>query len=59
MTSGHEMLLAIFDPSRPSHLAGEKRDDQLLRIDMSFDAEASADVERHTADLRFGKLENG
>ncbi len=47
MAGRHEMLVAVLDPAhRPLHGAREERDEQFLRIDVAFDAEAAADVER-------------
>ncbi len=48
------MLAAVFDPlHRPGELARQERDQEIFRIDMAFDAEAAADVERDAADAGF------
>ena len=59
VTGTHQMLAAVLDPlHRPSELAGQKRNQQIFRIDMTFDAEAAADVERKATHAGLGKLEH-
>ena len=54
------MLLPLLDPAhRPADQAGQERDQQVLGINVSLGAEASAHIESHAADARFGQIAGG
>src|SRR4051812_2991562 len=54
MTCAHEMLVPIFNPAyRPANTARQKWDEQIFRIDVTFQAKASANVQREAAHARF------
>ena len=53
------MLAAILDPlHRPAQFARQERDQQIFRIDMAFDAETAADIERDAADAGLRKFQH-
>src|SRR5215472_688411 len=44
-----EMLVPVLDPAhRPPQPARQKRDHQILGVNMTLEAKATADIERHT-----------
>ena len=52
------MLLPLLDPAHGApDQAGQEGDQQVLGVDVSLGAEATADIERHAADARLRKLE--
>ena len=53
------MLAAVFDPlHRPSQPAREEGDQQVFRVNMPLQPEASADVERDAAHARLGQAQH-
>src|ERR1700733_5837662 len=53
------MLAAILDPlHRPAQFARQERDQEIFRINMAFDAETAADIERDAADAGLRKFQH-
>ena len=60
MAGAHEMLVAVLDPfDRPSEPPRQERNQQILRIDVALDTEASADVGRNHPHARLRHAERG
>src|SRR5262249_34911673 len=54
-----EMLVPVLDPApRPPQPARQKRDHQILGVDMTFEAEPATDIECQTPHSRFWKAED-
>src|SRR5262245_4780702 len=54
------MLVPILDPAhRPADPAGQERDQEILGIDVTLDAEAAAHIWRRDAHPAFRQIENG
>src|SRR5215510_13729860 len=60
MAGAHQMLATILDPlDRAPQPAGQERNQQVFRVDVSLEAEAAADIERDAAYARFRKPQDG
>src|SRR6266849_4957593 len=53
------MLVPVLEPAhRPTKSSGEKRDQQILGVDVTLDAKAAADIESQTPYPRFRQTED-
>ena len=53
------MLLPVLDPAhRPPEPSRQKRDDQILGVDMTLEAEPATDIERQTPHPRFRQAQD-
>ncbi len=59
MRRAHQMLAPLLDPAhRLAEPPGEKRDQQILRVDMALAAEPAADIGRDDAHPLLGEAED-
>jgi hypothetical protein len=58
MAGAQQVLLPLFDPAYGApDQSGQEGDQQVFRVDVTLGAEASAHVQCHAADPRFGQLQ--